>query len=258
MGMPKRTPPIRQKRPQKQQNIRTLFRKYQLWVAIGTIILGAMLGWGLSIISYNFHDGILITLAGVLISVPFFLRAYQLYAHLNIKRIIWLILVLAIIASVAIIITQLQFTQTRPRLTIDFDSSSIITSTGEIKLRIVNDGQSAAYQYYPLMFVAPANQLEKVFKASQLPNPNPLEPNKGEYCLAAINQTTPVRGVWYLYYKSIYSDSPTGGHFYTDDSPYWLSCDFDNSQEGFVDLTPIQKDIFEATIKACYPDEDFK
>lgn len=248
--MPKRT----------LRNMRTLIRKYPLWVAIATGILAAMLGWGLPMISYDFHSGILITVIGILISVPFFLRAYQLYAHLHFKTKTWVILTTILIVGIALIATQLQFTQTRPKLRVDFAYSSFTASTGEIALCILNNGQSTAYQYRPILFVAPVNQLTTVDKAIELPGTNFIEPNESKFYLTTINQTDPAQDVWYLYFKLIYSDSPTGGHLYADDSPYWLSFDFNDGLNGyeFHDLTPAQRDIFEAAIKVSYPDEDFK
>jgi hypothetical protein len=256
--MPKKTRHTRQERPERRRSIRTLLRKYQVWVGIGGVVLAPFLGGGVPMIPYNLHDGVLITIVGFLVSAPFFVRAYQLYAHLIIKRRTWIIIIAVTIVGVALIVTQLQFTHPRPKLRVDFDSSSIMASTGEIKFRIVNNGQGAAYQYYVIMFGAPENQLQEVIKANAVFGTSSIEPNEPEYCWATINQATPVTGVWYLYYKLTYSNSPTGGHLYTDDFPYWLSCDFNNPQKGFVELTPAQRDIFEAAIKAYYPDEDFK
>jgi len=236
------------------KDIRQLFKVPEFWVGIALLILSLLLGWGLPMITAPTpHNGILITIGGFLISVPLFLRAYQLYAYLKIKKRTWGIVIAVIIGLLILVITQLQFTQARPKLRIDFDSSSIITSTGEIKFRIVNNGQSAAYKYYPIMFAAPANKVEEVMIASKRPSTNSMEPTESIYLSANITQPNKVTGVWYLYFKLIYSDSATGGRLYIDDSPYWLSCDFDNPHNGFVELTPVQRDILEAAIKACYP-----
>jgi hypothetical protein len=257
--MPKRTSITKQERPQRQRNIHKFLRKSGFWASISGGILALFLSWGVPMILNNVHDGVVITIAGFLFSFPFFFRAIKLYIHGDFKKRTWVIIFAsAITVGIILMATQLQFTHPRPKLRVDFDSSSIMASTGEIKFRIVNNGQSAAYQYYVIMFGAPENRLQEVIKANAVFGTSSIEPNEPEYCWATINQATPVTGVWYLYYKLTYSNSPTGGHLYTDDFPYWLSCDFNNPQKGFVELTPAQRDIFEAAIKAYYPDEDFK
>jgi hypothetical protein len=256
--MPQRTKPTRQGRPQKRRDIHILFRKYPIWAAIGTIIFGTFLSWGVPMIPYDLHNGVLIILLGGLISLPFFFQAYQLYTHHNTKKRTWIFIISLVIVGVALIVTQLQVTHPRPKLRIDFDSSSVIASTGELKFRIVNNGQSAAYQYYPIMFAVPANKLEEVMVTSKIPGTNSIEPSESIYLSVNITQPNKVTGIWYLYFKLVYSNAPTGGRLYTDDSPYWLSCDFDNPHNGFVELTPTQRDIFKAAIKACYPSVDIK
>ena len=174
----------------------------------------------------------------------------------------WPLLVMAIVAATSPFWVGLviQGRQTRPYLTVDFHSSYYIPSTGDIVFHIVNNGNAIAYQYYPLMFTASANQAEKVFKASQLHSSNPIEPGPdGENSESTFNSTTPVTGIWYIYYKPIYSDSPTEGHFYTDSSHYWLYVDFDNQQIKFNDLIdPEELAKFKAAINASYPDADIK
>jgi len=246
-----------------RKDVRQLLKLPEFVVGIALLVLSLLLGWGLSmVIPTTPHNGILITIGGFLISGPFFLRAYQLYAHLKIKKRTWGILIAVIVGLLALIVTQLQFTQARPKLRVDFDSSSTFISTvdsiSEIHFRIVNSGQSAAYQYHAIMFVVPENQLQEVIKADPNFSTNSIEPGEPEYCMAAISRTNPVGGVWYIYYKLIYSNSPTGGHLYNNDSPYWLSCDFSNPQKPFVELIPAQRDIFKAAIKVCYPDEDIR
>jgi hypothetical protein len=238
--------------------LRTLFRKHQLWAGIGGVILAPFLGWGVPMIPYDLYNGVLITLAGFLISVPFFVRALQLYIGWNIKKRTWLIIVIAIIASVVVIATQLQFTNPRPKLRIDFDSSSIIASTGEIKFHIINRGQDTAYQYSAIIFVAPVSKLDEVMLASKTFGTNSIEPGESVYLFDNITQPNKPTGVWYFYLKFIYSNSPTRPSLYINDSPYWLSCDFDNPQNRLIELTPTQRDIFKAAINTRYPDVDVK
>jgi len=260
--MPKGTRHTGQERPQKRRNIRTLLGKHQVWVGIGGVVLAPFLGAGVPVIPYNLHDGALIIAIGFLVSTPFFVRAYQLYAHLNIKRRTWIIIIAVIIVGVVLIVTQLQFTHPRPRLRIDFDSPATCTyttnSTGEISLRIVNNGESAACQYYAIIFAASEDQLQEVSRLEQEFGTNCIEPTEPAYCNVHLNFTNQPRGVCYIYYKLMYSNSPTGGHLYSNDSPYWFSCDFTNAQNSFAQLTPAQRDIFKAAIEAYYPDGHIK
>jgi hypothetical protein len=179
------------------------------------------------------------------------------------KRVrIWVSLVTVAIVGVAIALIVTHPTQTRPKLRIDFDSPATYTyttnSTGEISLRIVNNGESAACQYYAIVFAAPENQLQQVKRLKQEFGTNCIEPTELAYCNVHLNFTNQPTGVCYIYYKLIYSNSPTGGHLYTNDSPYWFSCDFTNAQKSFTQLTPAQRDIFKAAIKAYYPDQDIE
>jgi len=260
--MPQTTKPTRPRRPRKGRNIRTLFKKYPTWAAIGTIILGTLLSWGVPMIPYDLHNGVLIILLAVLISLPFFFQAYQLYTHHATKKKTWIIIICLVIVGIVLIGSQLQFTETRPKLRIDFDSPATYTyttnSTGEISLRIVNNGESAACQYYAIVFAAPENQLQQVKRLKQEFGTNCIDPTEPAYCNVHLNFTNQPTGVCYIYYKLIYSNSPTGGHLYTNDSPYWFSCDFTNAQKSFAQLTPAQRDIFKAAIKAYYPDEDIE
>jgi len=260
--MPKRTKPTTDESPRRKRNIRTLFRKHQIWTAAGILVFGGFLGWGLPLIPHDLHDSVLIILVGALISAPFFVRAYQLYVHRNIKRRTWIILTSAVIVGAVLTMTQLQFTQPRPKLRVDFDSPSTCTyttnSTGEISLRIVNKGESAACQYYAIVFAASENQLQEVTRLEQEFGTNCIDPSEPVYCNVHLDFTNQPRGVCYIYYKLIYSNSSTGRRLYTNDSPYWFSCDFSNAQKSFIQLTPAQRDLFKAAIEARCPDEDIK
>lgn len=260
--MPKKTRHTRKESPQKRRNIRTLFRKHPIWTTVGILIVGGFLSWGLPMIPYDLHDGLLIIFAGVLISVLFFVQAYQLYAHRSIKRRNWIILITLVILGVVLMMSQLQFTHPRPKLRVDFDSpdTTVYTtnSTAEISFRIVNRGQSAACQYYAIIFAASENRLQEVTKLTQRFGTVCRDPGEPVYCTVHLNITKEPTGTWYMCYKLIYGNSPTGGHLYTDDYPYWILFDFSNTQQPFMQLTPEQRDIFKAAIEARFPDEDIE
>jgi len=62
--------------------MRQLFRLFQFWLGIGVLALSLFLGWGLPmIIPSTPQNGIVITIVGAAISVPFFIKAYRLYKH---------------------------------------------------------------------------------------------------------------------------------------------------------------------------------
>jgi hypothetical protein len=70
----------------KRENIYIPFREYQFWTGIGGMVFGGFVGWGLSAKPYNFHEGILVTLAGVLVGFLFLFRGCQLLGHLIIRK----------------------------------------------------------------------------------------------------------------------------------------------------------------------------
>jgi len=251
--MPQRPAQTKPKRPQKRRDIHTLLGRHPIWAGVGTAVFLTLLGCGISRILDDPHNGVLFILLGFIISLPLFLQAYRLYTHRKTDRKARIVITSLVLVGVALIVTQLQFTQARPRLRIDFGSSSVVASTGELKFRVVNSGQSAAYEYHPIIFAASADKPEKVIITSKAPGTNSVEPGESIYFLADIPEPNEVTGVWYLYLRLVYSSSPTGGRIYIDDSPYWLSYDFDNLDNEFVELTPTQRDMFKATIVACYP-----
>lgn len=195
-------------------------------------------------------------ISGILLAHKFSNRKRRL-------QLVFSLIFVAIIAGTSpLYVGQIQGTQTRPKLRVDFDSPSTYTyttnSTGEIKLRIVNRGEGVAYQYYAIVFAALENRLQKVIRLEQEFGTNCIDPGEGRYCNVHIDFTDRPGGVCYVYYKLIYSNSDTGGHLYTNDSPYWFSCDFTNPENSFPELNPAQRDIFKAGIESYYPDEDIE
>jgi len=176
------------------------------------------------------------------------------------KRIrIWATLAIVAIVGVAVVLIATHPIHPRPQLEVNFDSSHILPSANEIDLYVVNDGQDTAYQYAPIVFAASANQIDLVFNRSSPPDlENHIAPNRGEYCAIVINQTIPVTGIWYIYYKPTYSDSLTGGRFYINDPPYLLWIDFDNPSGFYNLIDSVEIGKFKAAIKVSYPDADIK
>jgi len=67
--------------------MRNLFKLYQFWISIGLFLLALFFGWGLPmLIPSTPHNGIIITIFGVIISLPFLIWAFVLYKREGKKK----------------------------------------------------------------------------------------------------------------------------------------------------------------------------
>jgi hypothetical protein len=238
------------------QELFRLFKSHTWLKGIAGTIGAGLVFWGLSmILPPTYHNGISLIILGI--AVVGILWALSLRHKVGNKRVFYLVIACIVVGCV-FIATQLDFRseqiqepQARPKVRIDFSSTSTKVYDNFIKFCVKNVGNSTAYQYRATIFVAPDDQIQNVTSANVTTSTNTLEPNEPVYTSIDIIGATQGNGIWYICFKLTYNDSR--GHIYSSDPPYWLFCNFSEPQKGFGELSPTQRDEFEANITARYP-----